>query len=146
MANWTDLDTSALLPGEPLTSAIALAFEENPRAIAEGSATAPRIDPIAAMAHEGVAGAVGTYAFLATTNASNAGVDNFGETRAGSQLHPAGFASDGVRWSDENAAETGAPAPAASLSGTWRCMGRSPAVSGSSTTRRSGATIWLRIA
>ena len=42
MAEWTELDTNTLLPGEPLTSAKALAFFENPKAIAEGAASAPR--------------------------------------------------------------------------------------------------------
>ena len=42
MADWTDLDTDTLLPGEPLTSAKALAFYENPKAIAEGADDTPR--------------------------------------------------------------------------------------------------------
>ena len=42
MADWTELDTDTLLPGEPLTSAKALAFFENPVALAEGAADAPR--------------------------------------------------------------------------------------------------------
>jgi hypothetical protein len=42
MADWTELDTNTLLPGEPLTSAKALAFFENPKAIAEGADDAPR--------------------------------------------------------------------------------------------------------
>ena len=42
MADWTELDTNGLLPGEPLTSAKALAFFENPVAITEGATGAPR--------------------------------------------------------------------------------------------------------
>jgi len=42
MADWTELDTNGLLPGEPFTSAKALAFFENPAAMAEGAAGAPR--------------------------------------------------------------------------------------------------------
>ena len=42
MADWTELDTDTLLPGEPLTSAKALAFYENPKAIAEGADDTPR--------------------------------------------------------------------------------------------------------
>ena len=42
MADWTELDPNGLLPGEPLTSAKALAFFENPVAITEGAADAPR--------------------------------------------------------------------------------------------------------
>ena len=43
MADWTQLDTNLLLPGEPLTSAKALAFFENPIAMAEGAADAPKV-------------------------------------------------------------------------------------------------------
>ena len=43
MADWTELDTNGLLPGEPLTSAKALAFFENPVAMAEGAVNAPRV-------------------------------------------------------------------------------------------------------
>ena len=43
MADWTELDTNTLLPGEPLTSAKALAFFENPKAIAEGAVNAPKV-------------------------------------------------------------------------------------------------------
>ena len=42
MADWTELDTNTLLPGEPLTSAKALTFFENPKAIAEGADDTPR--------------------------------------------------------------------------------------------------------
>jgi len=42
MADWTELDTNGLLPGEPFTSAKALAFFENPKAIAEGADDTPR--------------------------------------------------------------------------------------------------------
>lgn len=43
MADWTELDTDNLLPGEPWTSAKALAVFENPKAIAEGAEAAPKI-------------------------------------------------------------------------------------------------------
>jgi len=42
MADWTDQDVNDLLPGEPWTSAKANAAFENPPAIAEGAADAPR--------------------------------------------------------------------------------------------------------
>lgn len=41
MASWTNQSTSSLLPGEPWTSAKALAAFENPEAIAEGASGAP---------------------------------------------------------------------------------------------------------
>jgi hypothetical protein len=43
MASWTDISLSDLLPDEPWTSAKATAVYENPIAIAEGQADAPRI-------------------------------------------------------------------------------------------------------
>jgi len=43
MADWTQLDTNGLLPGEPVTSAKALAFFENPIALAEAATDAPKI-------------------------------------------------------------------------------------------------------
>lgn len=41
MASWTNQSTASLLPGEPWTSAKALAAFENPEAIAEGAVGAP---------------------------------------------------------------------------------------------------------
>ena len=46
MADWTSINVNSLLPGEPFTSALALALEENPRAIAEGKAAATRMASI----------------------------------------------------------------------------------------------------
>ena len=43
MADWTELDTNGLLPGEPFTSAKALAFFENPVAMGEGAVNAPKV-------------------------------------------------------------------------------------------------------
>jgi hypothetical protein len=45
MADWTTIDPNDLLPGEPVTSALVLSLEENPRAIAEGAVDAPRVQP-----------------------------------------------------------------------------------------------------
>jgi len=47
MADYTNQSTDSLLPGEPWTSAKALACFENPVAIAEGAAGAPRISTAA---------------------------------------------------------------------------------------------------
>ena len=122
MADWTELDTNTLLPGEPLTSAKALAFFENPVAIAEGAASAPRIEDAAldtgAATVAGVtwwslrsagasAGSVGTYAFLTPSDENSSFF--FGDTTAGSGLRPS------------NANGSSVPN---TLAGTWRCMGR----------------------
>ena len=136
MADWTELDTNTLLPGEPLTSAKALAFFENPIALAEGAADAPRIEDAAldtgAATSAGVtwwslrsagaaAGSVGTYAFL--TAAINTAF-SFGDTTAGSELQPS---------------NAGGSASSVTLAGTWRCMGRTVG------TGVSGTTVFLRI-
>jgi len=140
MADWTELDTNTLLPGEPLTSAKALAFFENPIALAEGAADAPRIEDAAldtgAATSAGVtwwglrsagaaAGSVGTYAFLAPTSTTQE--FTFGETSAGSGLRATNASGsalfDGV-----------------ALSGTWRCMGRTRQNS-----QAERATVFLRI-
>ena len=47
MASWTNQSTSSLLPGEPWTSAKALAAFENPTALAEGASGAPKIQEAA---------------------------------------------------------------------------------------------------
>lgn len=47
MASWTNQSTNSLLPGEPWTSAKALAAFENPVAIAEGASGAPKIRTVA---------------------------------------------------------------------------------------------------
>lgn len=44
---WPDIDSNDLLPGEPFTSAKALAFRDRPVAISEGSDGAPKIQPAA---------------------------------------------------------------------------------------------------
>jgi hypothetical protein len=47
MADYTLIDPNTLLPGEPWTSAKALAAFENPEAIAEGAPGAPRVQGLA---------------------------------------------------------------------------------------------------
>jgi len=47
MTDFTDIALSALLPGEPWTSGKALAVYENPIAITEGAADAPRVQAAA---------------------------------------------------------------------------------------------------
>jgi hypothetical protein len=138
VADWTELDTNTLLPGEPLTSAKALAFFENPKAIAEGAASAPRIEDAAldtgAATASGVtwwglrsagaaAGSVGTYAFL-TPVLENVAF-SFGDTTAGSGLRPSN-ASGFVGF--------------ATLAGTWRCMGQTV-----DTSQSGRAAVFLRI-
>jgi hypothetical protein len=121
MTDWTDLDIDGLLPGEPLTSEKALAFYQNPIAIAEGAAGAPSIETAALIASErmttanvldqtagAAVGAVGTYALLHRT-AIFSGTLNAGGTVAGSEL----------RYSDASGSGSGPTG----VAGTWRVMG-----------------------
>ena len=151
MADWTNLPNQAVGVGGLPSGTTVTALRDNPVAIAEGAAGAPRIkdgalDTTATNAGRNwvlarnalaSAGAVGTYAWARDGN-NNV---NFGSTRAGSNLNPTGA----VRAS---ASGTATPGLASSLSGTWRCMGRHNVdiVVGTEPTRIVDfATLWLRI-
>lgn len=91
------------------------------------------------------AGGVGSYAFLGVNN--NGHTSTFGQTRAGSQLFPAGisaffgFAFNGTRSVSGHAAQNSGRA------GTWRCMGvvrSAPPPTGDGQSL-FGASLWLRI-
>lgn len=154
MATWTTVPDASLEPGKPIRSIDALALRDNPVAIAEGAAGAPKIDPINAMAHLGAAGAVGTYAFLVLGEASGAPNNASvlpGNTRAGSSLRytsASGYnkstsASAGGGYSDNGVFNTyvgSAPA------GTWRCMGYSEDYNIAFDGKVFSPTLWLRIA
>ena len=64
MADWTELDTNGLLPGEPFTSAKALAFFENPTAMAEGAVNAPKVVSEALDMLVGAGSGLGTFTDL----------------------------------------------------------------------------------
>ena len=121
MTTYTTIPDASLEPGKPARSVDAILLRDNPLAIAEGDATAPKIG--GAIAYNGVTGDVGTYAFL-HANSSSTQYDP-GDTAAGSLLRYASAGNDnGV-------------AP----SGTWRCMGFSDNVAAIA----SRKTVWLRI-
>ena len=141
MASWTNQSTSSLLPGEPWTSAKALAAFENPEAIAEGASGAPKIDPINAMAHGGAADAIGTYVFAYCTTGDVA----LGGIRAGSNLRPTSAARATTNPASAGSAPDFTLDEGAALSGSWRCMGTFDAVDPASGDRVFGATLWLRI-
>ena len=98
MADWTELDTNGLLPGEPFTSAKALAFFENPAAMAEGAVNAPKVvsealnmttmgagattglDRVKSILAIAVASAVSSSASTVTVNATYARSSNNGSS------------------------------------------------------------------
>ena len=79
MATWTTLPDASLEPGKPIRSIDGLALRDNPVAIAEGAAGAPKIQTAALITGEqmttanvlnatagGTSGAVGVYAIRTT--------------------------------------------------------------------------------
>jgi len=103
MTTYTPILNAEVDAESPITDLLLTRLRDNPLAIGEGAASAPRIDPIAAMAHQGAAGAVGTYAFAKTATS----FVNAGDTIAGSSLR--------LSRTDNSAG--------AALTGTWRNMG-----------------------
>jgi len=146
MADWTTLPDSSLEPGKPMRSIDGLALRDNPIAIAEGAAGAPKVlaaglatgdnerDWVLARTAGASVGAVGSYAFLnRLTVAAVNPVPSItpGQTLSGSSL----------RYADADNNQSGT-----SLAGTWRCMGFSLATFDGLTSNTSfRPTLWLRI-
>jgi hypothetical protein len=148
MADWTTLPDSSLEPGKPMRSIDGLALRDNPIAIAEGAAGAPKVlaaglatgdnerDWVLARTAGAAVGAVGTYAWLGETSAVTTAP---GGTRAGSSLRYVGITSDKPWTSPSN--NLSAPSHSNTPSGTWRCMGDALSTGAD----RFPATLWLRI-
>ena len=150
MADWTNLPNQAVGVGGLPSGATVTALRDNPVAIAQGAAGAPRIkdaaldttvtnagrDWVAARAAGAAAGAVGTYAFLGqVTEATNL----FGSTVAGSNLRPAGIRAT-TPFSNVDPTPTSHGGQDSARAGTWRCMGVIRGAVGG-----GGASLWLRI-
>ena len=153
MADWTTIPDSSIEPGKPIRSIDGLALRDNPVAIAEGAAGAPRIaagalqagvperDWILGLTAAADVGAVGTYAFLGETATTST---TPGNTRAGSSLRYAGIQKTGTSWISARTTLTATginTAPA----GTWKCMGQSVGAFDDGQSYYP-ATLWLRIA
>jgi hypothetical protein len=96
--------------------------------------TTPTTSQVLAATAGASAGAVGTYAFAASSTeiALNTTRTNFGGTIAGSSLLPVGVAAANANFGLGSA-----------LSGTWRCVGIER--NGNTSVSRNVATMWLRI-
>ena len=130
MTDYVTRDDTNLGVGRILTSPTMYALYDNPTAIAEGAAGAPRIEDAAldttvttagtdwvlARNAGAATGAVGTYAWLGSSTANSA--ITAGSTYAGSGLRYTGLqyqsGDSGVRW---DTVFGGTP------SGTWRAVG-----------------------
>ena len=148
MTDYTILSNTAVGVGGLPSGATVTALRDNPLAIAEGTAGAPRVldaaldatvttsgtDWVLNRTAVAIAGAVGTYAFMERAG-NNAGID-IGETISGSSIRYAGVDKTSSQPMDISSSST---VP----SGTWRCMGYIANLSDTSSER---ATIFLRIA
>ena len=141
MADWTTIPDESLEPGKPIRSVDGLTLRDNPVAIAEGAAGAPRVEDAAlsttatSAGEQWVAdrinlnvGEVGTYAFLITTRLGSGGYEH-GDTEDGGDL----------RYSSADNT-LGAVVGAGT---TWQCMGYAPY---NAFVERQVATLWVRIA
>lgn len=153
MSEWTNLPDQE--PGDPSLATWANSVRDNPIAIAEGAAGAPRIagqqgpavlagglatgnnerDWVLARTASAAVGAVGTYAWLYDNEFR---ITNPGEARAGSQLRYAGVSLSANSGTTDGFFSGTAPA------GTWRCMGYSRG-GGAALGNSKGFTEWLRI-
>jgi hypothetical protein len=155
MADWTTIPDSSIEPGKPIRSIDGLALRDNPVAIAEGAAGAPRVNSDTAINFVGYGtgtvnqknwilgrtsqantGDIGTYAFLYHTTAVQ---QTPGSTVAGSSLRYANAYTDGNSLDGYGTV---------AATGTWRCMGHTAVFGGinvnlSDTQLR--ITLWLRI-
>jgi len=172
MTTYTTIPNSDIDQDSPVTQPLMTSLRDNPIAITEGASGAPRIvnaaitdgtiqnakiasstlgaekfqtgtterNWVLARTAGASAGAVGTYAFLGHSSDNN--TDTFGETRAGSQLRPAGIRTYNNEYFDGTAplADTDHAGQNLALSGTWRCMGVARGGNGI-----AGASVWLRI-
>ena len=144
MADYTTITDAQVDPEAPITSELMSALRDNPIAIAEGAAGAPRVEPIAFSANYYTAGAVGTYVWARRTTGT-ADVA-FGSTLAGSSLSPTSAAYG----SNQSYIGPGAFTVGAALSGTWRAMGTYDHelfvdFGEGFIMRLLGSTLWLRI-
>ena len=107
MADWTELDTNGLLPGEPFTSAKALAFFENPVAMAEGKVNAPKVVSEALNMLVGAGTSTGTFTDLERID--EVLVNAFAYAIAGSGGTPAGAMTVRYETSSNNGSSWASP-------------------------------------
>ena len=147
MTDYTTLSNTAVGVGGLPSGATVTALRDNPIAIAEGTAGAPRVlhaaldatvttdgtNWVLGRTAGATAGAVGTYAFMERTG-NNASID-IGGTIAGSSIRYAGVDKTNTQQMDISSSAT-------TPSGTWQCMGYIAFLGDTSSER---ASLFLRI-
>ena len=151
MAVWTDISDAVLEPGKPIRSVDGIALRENPKAIAEGAAGAPKIQEAALDASvvttNKIANLNVTAPKLNTGAAETTWVGNmfsnlslgargmlaFAKAVSGGAVGPGGTRSGSVlRYTSLSSDEPTDIVP----SGTWMCLG----------SNGSNGTLWVRVA
>jgi hypothetical protein len=133
MATWTNLPNTAVGVGGLPSGTTVTALRDNPVAIAEGAAGAPRVmlpaivDALAAVP----LGSLGSYALLRTNIAASQSAANPGTTFAGSAL----------RYTNANGSVVASPEPV----GTWRLMGFLATTAATGTVNDPRTSLFLRI-
>jgi hypothetical protein len=129
MATYRAIAASEVDADSPVTATLVSALAENPTAIAEGAAGAPRIKYLA--------GTVGSLLFGTGPNAA------YGAVVAGSMLKPSGAIHSVINLG----AFTGAFVEGAAQAGSWQCLGVRDNLGFSGTgTPVLPATLWQRLA
>lgn len=139
MTTYTAITDAEIDQDSPITQTLMTKYRDNLIAVLEGDPSAPSI--LDNIANTTIAGGVGSYALLglATKNVTVL----YGETRAGSDLHPMGFATSSDETFNANTVTAASfyARQASVRSGTWRCMG----VARSAGSTSASASLWLRI-
>lgn len=139
MTSYITITDAEVQPEAPITSELMTKLRDNPVAISEGAAGAPKIEQAAMGTWYTTAGGVGTYMFAIGNTSTNTTYD-FGGTASGSQLDPCGLQLTNVP-TDYNLTNGLVILSTVNPSGTWKCMGYAQ----STTAGRRTATLWLRI-
>lgn len=135
MADWTVISDSQVDPDAPITSELGYAFRDNPIAITEGAAGAPRIQD-AALGGTVTAAGRNWVAARSSAQALHALGAYVMARRLTSTTTSPGAIVAGSDLASSNAAGTGA----LSLPGNWRCQG---ATDGG--TVDGNTTLWQRV-
>jgi len=143
--SWTNIPSTSLQPGAPVKSLDGLALRDNPIAIANGDAGAPRIQTAAlavdavfeATARDVSFGALGTYAFLTSTSLT---AITAGTSYAGSALKAGGLFNAAFLLAAQ------IDLTGVTMSGTWLAMGTVAATTPAPASPPNVTTLFVRIA
>ena len=135
---WTTIPPTATDPDAPLTSFIAKAWTDNPAAIANGDAGAPRVQDAAMSTTVTAAGRNWVSARYASTAWNAVGAIVMARIASNSSNNPGDVVSGSILYP----ASAGGSASSSSLPGTWECLGYIPVTPSNESLR---VTNWRRV-